>query len=63
MIIDIWMIAENVQKLGIAERFLIYIAIYIFCLSNLLIFLLNNSTLYHSDVSKNLIVFSMFDCL
>ena len=43
MIIDIWMLSENVQKLGITERFLIYIAIYvyIFYLSNLLIFLLN----------------------
>ena len=49
MIIDIWMVAENVKTLGIAEKFSIYIAtyiciyiyIYLFYLSNLLIFLLN----------------------
>ena len=44
VIIDIWMVAENLQKLGIAEIFYIYIAIYIYIyyLSNLLVFLLNN---------------------
>ena len=44
VIIDIWMVVENVMTLGIAEKFLIYVAIYIFFFypSNLLIFLLNN---------------------
>ena len=50
MIIDIWMVVVNVQKLGIAEKLSIYIAayiyiyiyIYIYYISNLLIFLLNN---------------------
>ena len=64
------MIVENVKTLGIAEKFYIYIAIYIYIyiyifiyyLSNLLIFLLNNY-IYHCLVSKNIIVFSMFDCL
>ena len=40
------MVVVNVKKLGIAEKFSIYIAtyiyIYIFYLSNLLTFLLNN---------------------
>ena len=46
VITDIWMVVENVKRLGIAEKFLIYRAIYIYIyiyyLSNLLIFLLNN---------------------
>ena len=49
MIIDIWMVVVNMKKLGIAEKFSIDIAtymyiciyIYLFYLSNLLIFLLN----------------------
>ena len=40
--IDIRMVVENVKKLGIADKFYIYLAIYIFYLSNLLIFQLNN---------------------
>ena len=30
VIIDIWMVVENVKKLGIAEKFSIYIAINIY---------------------------------
>ena len=55
MIIDIWMVVANVKKLGIAEKFAIYIATYIYIymyiyihvyiyihyVSNLLMFLLN----------------------
>ena len=49
MIIDIWMVVVNMKKLGIAEKFSIDIAtymyiciyIYLFYLFNLLIFLLN----------------------
>ena len=40
-----------------------YIYIYLFYLSNLLIYSYSKTTLYHSVVSKNLFVFSMFDCL
>ena len=37
------MVVENVKKLGIIDKFLIYIAKYIFFnLSNLIIFLVNN---------------------
>ena len=42
VIIDIWMGVENAKTLGIEEKFEIYIYIYIYNLSNLLIFLLNN---------------------
>ena len=42
VIIDIFMVVENAKQLGIAEKFYIYIDIYIFYLSNLLIFLINN---------------------
>ena len=40
VIIDISMVVENVKRLGISEK--LYIYIYIYYPSNLLIFLLNN---------------------
>ena len=52
VIIDISMVVENVKILGIAQKLYIYIYIYIY------IYYPSNSV-----VSKNLIVFSMFDCL
>ena len=61
VIIDISMVVENVKILGIAEKFYIYIYIYIIHLTDLYSYSI--TTLYHSVVSKNLIVFSMFDCL
>ena len=42
VIIDISMVVENVKILGIAEKLYIYIYIFIYYRSNLLIFLLNN---------------------
>ena len=59
VIIDISMVVENVKILGIAEK--LYIYIYIIHLTYLYSYSI--TTLYHSVVSKNLIVFSMFDCL
>ena len=66
------MVVENMKTLGIAQNlsyiyiyvyiFYIYIYTYIYYLSNLLIFY-SLTTLYHSVVSKNVFVFSMFDCL
>ena len=61
IIIDISMVAENMKILGIAEKLYIYIYIYIINLTYLYSYSI--TTLYHSVVSKNLIVFSMFDCL
>ena len=61
VIIDISMVVENVKILGIVEKLHIYIYIYIAHLTYLYSYLI--TTLYHSVVSKNLIVFSMFDCL
>ena len=60
VIIDISMVVENVKILGIAEKN-IYIYIYIIHLT----YIYSNSitTLFHSVVSKNVIVFSMFGCL
>ena len=65
VIIDISMGAENVKILGIAENLYIYTYIYIYIYIIHLTYLYSYSitTLYHSVVSKNLIVFSMFDCL
>ena len=60
VIIDISMFVENVKILGIAENF-IYKYIYIVHLTYLYSYSI--TTLYHSVVSKNLIVFSIFDCL
>ena len=59
VIIDISMVVENVMILGIAEK--LYIYIYIIHLTYLYSYSI--TTLYHSIVSKTLIVFSMFDCL
>ena len=58
-IIDISMVVENVKILGIAEK--LYIYIYVIHLTYLYSYSI--TTLYLSVVSKNLIVFSMFDCL
>ena len=59
------MVVENVKILGIAEKLCIYIYIYIYIYIIQLTYLYSNSitTLYHSEVSKNLTVFSIFDCL
>ena len=59
VIIDISMVVENVKILGIAEKSYIYI--YIIHVTYLYSYSI--TTLYHSVVSKHLIVFSMFDCL
>ena len=61
VIIDITMVVENGKILGIAEKLYIYIYIYIIHLTYLYSYTI--TTLYHSVVSKNLIVFSMLDCL
>ena len=61
VIIDISMVVENAKILGIAEKLYIYIYIYVIHLSYLYSYSI--TTLYLSVVSKNLIVFSMFDCL
>ena len=58
-IIDISMVVENVKILGIAEKLCIYI--YVIHLTYLYSYSI--ATLYLSVVSKNLIVFSMCDCL
>ena len=59
VIIDISMVIENVKILGIAEKLYIYLyVIHLTCL-----YFYSITTLYHSVVSKNLIVFSIFDCL
>ena len=59
VIIAISMVVENVKILGIAEKLCIYI--YIIHLTDLYSYSI--TTLYRSVVSKNLIVFSTFDCL
>ena len=63
VIIDISMVAQNVKILGIAEKLYIYIYIYIYIIHQTYLYAYSITTLYHSVVSKNLIVFSMFDCL
>ena len=69
VIIDISMGVENAKLLGIAEKLYIYIYIYIFIYIYIYIihptylYSYSITTLYHTVVSKNLIVFSMFDCL
>ena len=60
VIIDISMVVENVKISGIAE--IIYIYIYIHIIHLTYLYSCTITTLYHSVVSKNLIVFSMFDC-
>ena len=59
VIIDISMVVENVKILGIANKFDIYI--YIIHLTYLYSYSI--TTLYHSVVIKNVVVFSIFDCL
>ena len=61
VIIDISMVVENVKILGIGEILFIYIYIYILRLTYLYSY--SVATLCCSEVSKNLFVFSMFDCL
>ena len=63
VIIDRSMIVENVKILGIAEKLYIYIYIYIYIIHLTYIYSYSINTLYHSVVSKNLFVFSVFDCL
>ena len=67
VIIDISMVIENVTILGIAEKLYIciyiYIYVYIYIIHLTYLYSYSITTLYHSAVSKNLIVFSMFDCL
>ena len=63
VIIDISMIVENVKILGIAENLYIYICIYIYIIHPTYLYSYSITTLYHNVVSKNLIVFSMLDCL
>ena len=63
VIIDISMVVENVKILGIADKLYIYIYIYIYIIHLTYLCSCLITTLYHSVVSKNLIVFSMFDCL
>ena len=53
---------EEIRDSRDISDFYSYIYIYI-CLSNLLIYPTKYRTLYHSALSKNLIVFSTFDCL
>ena len=71
MIIDIWMVVENVKTLGIAEKFEIYIYIYTYIyIIHIYIYIIfltylysySITTLYRNVVSKNLIIFCMFDC-
>ena len=62
------MVVENMKTLGIAKNLsyiYMYIYIYVYMYISILKYLYSYSiaTLYHSAVSKNLIVFSMSDCL
>ena len=50
------------KTLGIAQN-LSYIYMYIYIIVLTYLYSYSITTLYHSVVSKNLIVFSMFDCL
>ena len=59
VIIDISMVVENVKILGIADKLYIYINI----IHVTYLYSYSITTLYHTVVSKNFIVFSMFDCL
>ena len=62
------MVVENMKTLGIAQNLsfiYIYMCIYIYISIIFLTYLYSYSitTLYHSVVSKNVFVYSMFDCL
>ena len=67
LIVDISMVVENVKIFEIAEKLYIYIYIYmymyIYNIHLTYVYSYSITTLYHSVVIKNLIVFSMFDCL
>ena len=63
VIIDISMVVENVKILGIADKLYIYIYIYIYIIHLTYLYTYSITALYHSVVSKNIIVFSMSDCL
>ena len=63
VIIDISMVVENVKILRIVEKLYIYIYIFIYIIHLTYLYFYSITTLYHSVVSTNLIVFSMFDCL
>ena len=60
VILDISMVVEECEDIR-DSREIIYIYIYIIHVTYLYSYPI--TTLYHSVVSKNLIVFSMFDCL
>ena len=57
VIMDISMVVENAKILEIAKKLYMYIIHLTYLYSYSL------TTLYHSVVSKNLIVLSVFDCL
>ena len=66
------MVVENMKTLGIAQNLsyiyiyiymYIYIHIYIYIIFIIYLYSYTTTTLYHSVVSKNLFVFSIFDCL
>ena len=57
------MVVENVKILGMAEKLYIYIYIYIYIIHLTYVYSYSITALYHSVVSTNLFVFSMFDCL
>ena len=67
VIIDISMVVEIVKILRIAEKLYIYMYIYIYIYIYIIhltyLYSYSKTTLYHSVVSKNLIVISMFYCL
>ena len=63
VIIDISMVVDNVKMLGIAKKLYIYIYIYIYIFHLTNLYSYSITALYHSVVSTNLIVFSIFDCL
>ena len=70
------MVVENIKTLGIAQNLsyiyiyiyvyiyiYIYIFIYIYIIFLTYLYSYSITTLYHSVVSKNVFVLSMFDCL
>ena len=66
IIIDISMVVENGNILGLQRNYIyinIYIYIYIYIIHLSYLYSYSITTSYRSVVSKNLIVFSMFDCL
>ena len=58
------MVVENMKTLVIAQKLSYkYIYIYIYIIFLTYLYSYSITTLYYSVVSKNVIVFSMFDCL